>query len=228
MKKNKTTFMHAYLSAALMLALSITFTACSPEDEEGKGNAAGAVDLGLSVKWATCNVGAEKPEDLGDYYAWGETEKKTEYTEDTYKHAEDKDGDGDFYDDLNNWEDIGSNISGTPYDVARAKWGGKWRMPTVEEAEELLGKCSWEWTTVNGTNGYTVTGPNGNSIFLPATGYSYDDDTRDRNSSGNYWLGTQGDLGPLVGEYLFFNNRDSGPAYCNRSWGLSVRPVRGE
>lgn len=167
MKKNKTTFMHAYLSAALMLALSITFTACSPEDEEGKGNAAGAVDLGLSVKWATCNVGAEKPEDLGDYYAWGETEKKTEYTEDTYKHAEDKDGDGDFYDDLNNWEDIGSNISGTPYDVARAKWGGKWRMPTVEEAEELLGKCSWEWTTVNGTNGYTVTGPNGNSIFLP-------------------------------------------------------------
>lgn len=224
MKRSKIALVRTYLSASLMLALSITLAACSPEDEGD--SAAGAVDLGLSVKWATCNVGAEKPEDMGGYYAWGETEEKAEYKEANYKYVDDKDADGDFYDDLDNWTDIGANISGTAYDVARAKWGGKWRMPTVEEAEELLGKCEWKWTTVNGTDGYTVTGPNGNSIFLPAAGYCYDDDIRDRNSSGNYWLGTQGKVGPIVGEYLFFNNRDCGPAYCNRSWGLSVRPVR--
>lgn len=126
-----------------------------------------AVDLGLSVKWACCNVGAESPEGYGGYYAWGETEEKSDYDKDTYKYYKDTNGDGR----KDTFQDIGGNISGTSYDVAHVKWGGGWRMPTVSEIRELGNKCSWESTTVNGIKGKKVTGPNGNSIFLPAAGY---------------------------------------------------------
>ena len=124
----------------------------------GKNNGHECVDLGLSVKWATCNLGASSPSDQGNYYAWGETSTKSEYTRDSYKYLGD---------------DIGNNISGTQYDAARANWGGTWRMPTLEEIEELIDKCTWTWTTLDGHNGYLVTGPNGKSIFLPAAGIRY-------------------------------------------------------
>jgi len=119
------------------------------------------VDLGLSVKWATCNVGATKPSDFGDYFAWGETITKNTYSEENHlfsslkasvrKHIE--------------------NISGNPrYDVARAQWGAAWRMPTYREFKELIEKCQWTRTEEDGHEGYKVTGPNGNSIFLPGAG----------------------------------------------------------
>ena len=121
-----------------------------------------AVDLGLSVKWATCNIGASNPEEYGDYFAFGETESKNEYTEENYMlygipHRKAYIG-------------IGKIISGTEYDVARKQWGDEWRMPTEEELYELLSYCSWQLITINGVNGYEVVGPNGNSIFLPAAG----------------------------------------------------------
>ena len=114
------------------------------------------VDLGLSsgLKWATCNVGADSPEDYGNYYAWGETETKAEYTEDnsvTYGQQ------------LN---DISGNAQ---YDAAAANWGGSWRMPTRDEIKELMYNCSWTPETQNGVDGFKVTGNNGNYIFIPAS-----------------------------------------------------------
>ena len=113
------------------------------------------VDLGLSVKWATCNVGASKPEEYGDYFAWGETSTKEEYTEENSLTYGKK------------MSDIAGNAQ---YDAARANWGGSWRMPTEYEWQELIDKCKWEWGKVTGVKVNKVTGPNGNSIFLPAAG----------------------------------------------------------
>lgn len=136
-----------------------------------------AVDLGLSVKWACCNVGASSPEDYGDYFAWGETSPKSSYTCENYQHWVDYDGDG--YGEIA----INFDISGTQYDAARANWGGSWRMPTRAECIELCDECEWTLISVNGINGMRVTGPSGNSIFLSAVG----------NSCGSHFLG--------VGEY---------------------------
>ncbi len=118
---------------------------------QGAVNGHEYVDLGLpsGVKWATCNVGANSPYDFGDYFSWGETRTKREYSTHTHKNINVK------------------NIAGmSRYDVATAKWGVPWRMPTKNELDELARKCSWEWTA----NGAVVTGPNGNSIFLPIAG----------------------------------------------------------
>ncbi|MGM9860943.1 MAG: hypothetical protein ACI31C_09345, partial [Muribaculaceae bacterium] len=117
------------------------------------------VDLGLSVKWATCNVGASGPTGYGDYYAWGEVRTKREYTKEnslTYYNSN--------YD---------FNISGnSSYDVARYKWGSPWRLPSASEIYELCNNCTWEWTTMNGVNGYKVKSKkNSNYIFLPAAGW---------------------------------------------------------
>ena len=183
-----------------------------------------AVDLGLSVKWATCNVGASSPEEYGGYYAWGETEEKSDYDEDTYKYCSDKDGDG--YWGWDEYTNIGSNISGTSYDVAHVKWGGGWRMPTLDEIIELCNECSWEWTTVNGVNGQKVTGPNGNSIFLPAAGNRYGTELIGRGSNGDYWCGT---LSEHVIKYTYTLGLGNGYRdryVSNRYTGTPVRPVK--
>ena len=123
-----------------------------------------AVDLGLSVYWASCNLGAEKPEEYGEYYAWGETSPKSSYEVSNYS----------YYDhDTMQYIDIGDDISGTEYDAATVNLGGDWRMPTRAEFQELKNKCTWEWQQINGINGYLVSGTNGNSIFLPATFVNY-------------------------------------------------------
>lgn len=176
-----------------------------------------AVDLGLSVKWACCNVGASVPEGYGGYYAWGETEEKENYDVDTYK----------YYDNSkHSWINIGSNISGTQYDVAHVKWGGSWRMPTRDEIYELVYICTWKWTTLNGVNGQLVTGPNGNSIFLPAAGYRYGTDLNRRGSYGYFWSATLYEVGSYDAYYLYF---DSGYSYWyywyRRYYGRTVRPV---
>ena len=117
-----------------------------------------AVDLGLSVKWASCNVGATSCEEFGDRFAWGELSPKSEYKEKTYQ----------YYDtDNKSYMDIGTYIGGTARDVAHVRWGGGWRMPTWDELDELRRQCTWTWTKVNGVNGYIVKGKNGNSIFFP-------------------------------------------------------------
>lgn len=168
-----------------------------------------AVDLGLSVKWATCNVGASSPGQYGNYYAWGEI--KTKYT---YKES--------------NSTTLGkkmNDIGGTQYDVAHMKWGGRWRMPTYAELEELIHKCNWEMTTVDGHRGFKVTGPNGNSIFLPAAGYCDDGDGFEysEGAEGNYWSSTPYSDDTDSWCLYFFEGQYVDPSY--RCYGRSIRPV---
>ena len=175
-----------------------------------------AVDLGLSVKWASCNVGAAKAEELGGYYAWGETEVKSDYSLEAYQYYDSKKG---------AYIDIGDSISGTKYDVARVKWGGSWRMPTLKEEEELCNKCTWTWTKLNGVNGKLVTGPNGKSIFLPAAGGCKGTAVDRKGATGGYRSGTQRNSDHAY--YMRFHVADR---YCwGSNWysyfGFSVRPV---
>ena len=116
-----------------------------------------AVDLGLSVLWASHNIGANSPEQIGDNFAWGETTTKSVYNVDNYA----------YYDSASqSYIDIGIDIGGTEFDAAHVIWGGNWRMPTWNEFTELRKNCEWKWVNYNGVNGYKVTGKNGNSIFI--------------------------------------------------------------
>ena len=173
-------------------------------------NGHGYVDLGLSVKWATCNLGANKPEDYGNYYAWGETSTKTEYAEynsKTYGKS---------------MNDISGNVN---YDVARANWGGKWRLPTKTEMQELIDKCTWTWTTQNGVKGYKVTGPSGASIFLPAAACRYGSSLFLAGSDGYYWSSTPSENNVYRAFSLYFNSSDHGMYCYYRLSGRSVRPI---
>ena len=194
-----------------MTLVRMKMVSCKPDGSDGKHEGHEYVDLGLSVKWATCNVGASKPEDYGNYYAWGETSTKSLYTRDNIKTYGKSMG------------DINGNSS---YDAARANWGGKWRMPTKAEMQELIDKCTWTWTTQNGVKGYKVTGPNGNSIFLPAAGDRSGSSLYSAGGHGYYWSST-----PHVNYYyddaydLNFHSGGQNVGWNFRSRGLSVRPV---
>lgn len=186
-----------------------------------------AVDLGLSVKWATCNVGAERPEEYGDYFAWGETSPKEEYSLETYQYVkiiitEGEDGWGDTTE--YEWTNLG-DISGTQYDVASVNWGGAWRMPTQSEQQELLNNCTWEWTTLNDVYGYKVTGPNGNYIFLPAAGYRDESSSYNFGSYGLYSSSSPYEDNDYGAYYLLFNSGYRGWDWSGRRYGQSVRPV---
>lgn len=191
------------------------------------------VDLGLSVKWATCNVGANRPEEYGDYYAWGETEPKDFYFWDTYKYC-----DGT-YKSLTKYTDSAYGKDGfsdnksvldPEDDVAHVKWGGNWRIPTKDELEELRTKCTWTSTTLNGVKGYSVTsnidGYTDRSIFLPATGMRIRQWTENTDTIGRFWGNSivTGDDYDAV--YLDFNfSRGPGRFSIIRCLGQCVRPV---
>lgn len=179
----------------------------------------GAVDLGLSVKWAGCNIGATSPEEYGDYYAWGETTTKSNYTESnsvTY---------GLSISELESRGiiDAAGNLTAA-YDAATANWGEDWRMPTLDEMRELINECEWEWTYVNGVNGRLLTGPNGNSIFLPAAGFRDGTSLSRAGSYGVYWSAT-----PYSKNYsafdLYFYSGYCGWVGDGRYGGFTVRPV---
>lgn len=186
----------------------------------------GAVDLGLSVKWASCNVGAKSPEEYGGYYAWGETEEKTDYSWSTYKWCNGSSDKLTKYCTSSSYSTVDNKTTlDLEDDVAHVQWGGNWRMPTLDEIKELCDKCSWEWTTVNGIKGQKVTGPNGNSVFLPAAGCRFGTDVYYRGSSGNYWSATLSELDSSFAYNLYFY---SGSHYWNgycRYGGHTVRPV---
>lgn len=177
-----------------------------------------AIDLGLSVKWASCNVGATKPEEKGGYYSWGETKESSYYDWTTYRFC-----DGTM-DGITKYGVDGVWELKYIDDVAYQSWGGKWRIPTEDEITELKDRCTWERTKRNNVYGFNVTGPNGNSIFIPGSGQR----SRDRLSNegyGYYWsssLTTPGFACCLVmideEEILIMN-------YANFI-GLSVRPVQ--
>ena len=183
------------------------------------------VDLGLpsGLKWANYNVGATSPEDYGGYYAWGETEEKEDYSWETYKWCNGSHDTMTKYCTNSSYGTVDNKTVLDPEDdVAHVKWGGDWRMPTKAEQDELRNNCSWAWTTQNGANGYKVTGPNGNSIFLPAAGYR--DGTGGRGHFSYYWSGSLSSNNSNNACSLGFY--DGGWYYISmRCSGLSVRPV---
>ena len=188
---------------------------------ERNANGREYVDLGLSVKWATCNVGATSPEEYGNYYAWGEITTKYNYSNSncpTY-------GLSTFELKSQGYIDSEGNLT-AQYDAARANWGGTWRMPTYKELSELSTKCTWTWTTQNSVEGYKVTGPSGASIFLPAAGY------RDGSSLyygagsfGYYWSSTPYVNSDYYAYDLYFNGSGHDMGDYGRYVGQSVRPI---
>ena len=171
------------------------------------------IDLGLpsGTKWACCNLGASTPEQRGDYYRWGETKPVKEGdTDATYPYKN---------------VDIGNNIAGTKYDAATANWGASWRMPTEDQIMELVDNCTYKWTMQNGQEGVEVTGRNGGTIFLPASGYrNYSSGSFSNiGSSGYYWSSSP--WGTDQGEILYFHSSSWYWNYYTRAFGFPVRPV---
>lgn len=189
------------------------------------------VDLGLSVKWATCNVGASSPEGYGSYFAWGETSPKSRFEWDNLKYCTA----GDRWDNLKFSKYVAESKYGSvdnktkldlSDDTARANWGGSWRMPTDEEFDELRDNCIWNWTTVNGKAGYEVTSTlNGNSIFLPAAGVRYRSLLDGDGSEGDYWSSSLYKSYSYLARSLSFNSGNHDSDYDFRRNGRSVRPV---
>lgn len=177
------------------------------------------VDLGLpsGTLWATCNVGATKPEEYGDYFAWGETEPKDVFKWSNYSCC---DGSSD------NVHDIGDNISGSEYDAAYKKWGNGWAMPSREQFEELYSNTSSEWIVINGVNGWNFTSSNGNSIFLPAAGEGDGYGIRLVGSYGNYWTASDYNSLQHIASYFYFSiegaRTSKGKSRC---CGSPIRPV---
>ena len=196
-----------------------------------------SVDLGLSVKWATCNVGADTPEGYGDYYAWGETETKSNYSWSTYEWCN---GSYNTMTKYSNNSSYGYNgftdnktVLDPEDDAAHVNWGGSWRMPTDAEWTELRNNCTWTWTTQNGVNGYRVTsnktGYTDKSIFLPAAGYRNDASLYTVGTRGLYWsssLSTDSPYGAWSVD--FYSSSVCRYDYVDRSSGFSVRPVYGD
>ena len=184
----------------------------------------GYVDLGLSVKWATQNVGASSPSDYGGYFAWGETRPKSSYTWNNCFDCLDDEGDS-------RWGiyKIGGKTSISPtsgHDAARENWGGSWRMPTNAEFEELLKKCTWTWTSQGGHYGYLVTSKtNGKSIFLPAASWRDGTDRSGEGRLGSYWSSTLSSSLSYNARHLFFDSGYHVTRDSYRRHGLSVRPV---
>lgn len=190
------------------------------------------VDLGLSVKWATCNVGAMKPEEYGNYYAWGETSPKESYSWSTYKYANGSQSSLTKYcnqssQGYNGFTDDKTTLD-TEDDAATVNWQGHWRMPTLDEVEELINNCSWGWTNQNGVNGYVVIGKTGNSIFLPASGRKMDGLDSREGITGYLWTSNLNTNRPYAARYIIYgstyHNTDSGSWY-DRINGMPVRAV---
>lgn len=178
---------------------------------EGFGRVADAVDLGLSVKWASWNVGASKIADYGGLYGAGDPtglKTSTSYKDYYFKNGE--------------------SICGTEYDLAHIKWEGKWRLPTTNEIKELKELCIWEKNiTIDNVNGSKATGPNGNSIFIPYAGYRRGNTIVEKNDHGSIW---SGDMGVSLHSYGYMDmdiNADGTFQFdgCENYLGQSVRPV---
>ena len=201
------------------------------------------VDLGLpsGLKWAKCNLGASKPSDYGDYYAWGETAPKADYDWATYKWMQagqsdskyitkytiaDGETEGIWYDSSGNY--IGDNKTALDAadDAATAKLGSPWRMPTIDEIQELIDKCTWTWTTQDGVKGHQVDGPNGNAIFLPAAGYRKVSGLKYAGSQGYCWSSSLSTTESNCAYSLDLHSDRYLIARTYRYFGYSVRPVR--
>ena len=233
--KNRYIQIISFLIALLSFA---TFPACEVDDEVKFGvntvpmpePICEYVDLGLSVKWATCNVGATKPEDCGGYFAWGETKPKTIYDWNTYKWCNGSETTLTKY-------NVHSGYGVVDYkaqldlsdDAAHVNWGGNWRMPTDAEWIELREQCIWAWTTGKGIVGYTVISKsNNNKIFLPAAGHRYGSLLNFAGIGGYYWSSWLTTGSPNSAWVVNFNSNRVYRYNGLRRYGFSVRPVLDE
>ena len=223
---NKKTFFANVASKALALAaavmmMSAAFTACSKDNDATKHNTGKYVDLGLpsGLKWAKCNLGASKPSDYGDYYAWGEIEPKTtNYSWATYKWGTES--------NMTKYNNTDSKTTlEAADDAATAKLGSPWRMPTNDEIQELIDKCTWTWTTQDGVKGYEVKGPNGNSIFLPVAGNRTGSRLDHAGVYGYYRSSSLSTGNSNKARGLYFNSSKRGLDIFGRCYGFTVRPV---
>ena len=206
------------------------------------GSVVESVDLGLpsGLKWATMNVGANKPEEYGDYFAWGETEpyyssqnpltwkdgKSSGYYWPSYKWCNGSEYALTKYNTNSKYGTVDNKTVLDPKDdAAHVNWGGSWRMPTAKECNELINNCTWTWTSQNGVNGRLVTGPNGKSIFLPAADSRFGTDLRDAGSIGNYWSSSLYMGNPVCACSVYFGSNGVFWDYVRRDLGQSVRPV---
>lgn len=194
----------------------------NPETPDVTPSGVQAVDLGLpsGLKWANMNIGAIFPEDYGDYFAWGEVEPKSTYDWSTYFDNMD--------DSFSNFKKYYKNGGKTELDLeddaAYMNWGEGWRMPSDAQWTELRTNCTWTWNSTK--KGYTVVGPNKNSLFLPAAGIIYDSSLSYAGSWGNYWSRSLGTSASYVAYGVNFGSGDhvSGCS-ISRCFGNSVRPV---
>ena len=217
----------------MILSMMLVGTVChakvtATNNDEGGSNGVEAVDLGLSVKWANMNVGANKDSGFGSYFAWGEIKPKKYYSWNTYVWSKEN---TQF---LVKYSVTDRKTQLDPSDdAAHVTWGGDWRMPTVDECEELVDpdKCVWEWMTKDGVNGYKVTGKKtGNSIFLPITGFRFYDSVQFRAINGVYWTSTLYTASPSKAWCIEFNFTDVNVHYgnlsSNRFSGRCIRAVK--
>ena len=213
----------------MAVALPFVFISCGDDkDEPVATDGHKYVDLGLhsGTLWATCNIGANNPEEYGDYFAWGETAPKNVYTWENYKWCN-----GSFKTMTKYCTDSYYGTVDSIMELERAddaayvNWGSSWRMPTLEQLIELVTECNWTWTQQNGVNGHLVTGPNGASLFLPAAGDRWEESSYGTGSQGHYWsraltrYSTNASL-------LFFTSYGMNWDTNDRSCGFSVRAVR--
>lgn len=168
------------------------------------------VDLGLSVKWADCNIGAKSVSEAGDYFAWGEVKPKGNYSEQNSATR------GIILNTDNGMKDK---------DAANINWGGNWRLPTPDDMKELFTHCEWTWTELDGINGYKIIGPNGNTIFLPAVGKKKGDSVLRKNIDGMYSTSGTFEHTQEIARQMNFDNHWHWITWINRYEGLPVRPV---
>lgn len=220
----------------MMTAMCVGLASCSKDNDEeqedkttGFTNGCEYVDLGLSAKWATCNLGASSPEEYGNYYAWAETEPRAGYSWD-YDY-----GYTPYYLSGYSNKDLkwskytgsdGKMILDPEDDAATVALGSPWRMPTYDDFLELLDHCTWTRTSVNGKKGFNVVGPNGNSIFLPAAGWRYGASLKNAGTNGRYWSSSLHSGFSSSAYDLIFDSTYPDLLYTARYNGGSVRPVR--
>lgn len=197
---------------ALLLALTTGVMYAQPE----------AVDMGLTVKWASCNLGATAPEQAGDYFAWGETAAKAEFDWSNYAFS----GEGPYGMTKYNKGFLLNYQAEAEDDAAAVNLGDGWRMPTSIEMTELVNNTTWTWGELNGVAGYTVTSNiNGNSIFLPAAGYYEGNQLRYAGTAGRYWGQTRHPYHPQCAMELFFSPEYHYVYFYRRFRGYPIRPV---
>ena len=249
----KKTFCYSFL----LVTMSLMISACSKDgDDETPSNndkapsSVKAVDLDLpsGTLWATCNVGANSPEEYGGYYAWGETKaygeedtsnarnysyagsyKKTYYSWSTYKWCNGSYNSQTKYNTDSSYGTVDNKkVLDLADDAAYVNWGENWRMPTKAEQDELRNNCTWTWTSINGKNGYKVSSKKDSSkyIFLPAAGCRNDSSLYNDGSYGNYWSCSLYESDQDYAYFLDFDSSDVDWGNSSRCYGFSVRPVR--